>query len=332
MTGSRNAHVLVVDDEADLRDLLRDALGASGMTVSTADSAPAAIALAQQEKPDFVVTDLCLGAGSGLDLLDSLMSTGSEIPAVVITGQADRSALSEASRRHPVELMAKPLDIERLTQIIHDEIDRRHSRQQAQQRARRLRELAHKANLQRKKMNQQLNTTCAELTDAYRTLSGQLAVQNLVMSYQNALVSARNDDDVFRHFFRVFVQQSGQVFGMAMVCNGEAQLQIAGRFGVPNPDSLKFCQLLAEPIIESLLVRPRCLLMDATDNPDRFDASIRRLLPGLSLLGVPLMPRDGEMIGAVILYRKGEQPFTDMDLSLAELIARPTALAVQRNE
>jgi GAF domain-containing protein len=85
-------------------------------------------------------------------------------------------------------------------------------------------------------------------------------------------------------------------------------------------------------MIDSLLVRPHCLLLEAGDNLERFDESLHRKLPGLSLLAVPLIPRDGEMIGAVILYRKGEQPFTDADLSLAELISRPTALAVQRND
>jgi hypothetical protein len=37
------------------------------------------------------------------------------------------------------------------------------------------------------------------------------------------------------------------------------------------------------------------------------------------------------MIGAVVLYRKGEQPFLDGDVALAETTAHPTALAVRRN-
>jgi ActR/RegA family two-component response regulator len=332
MTRSNQTHVLVVDDEADLCELLSEALSASGMTVSTACNAADAITIANRDKPDFVVTDLCLGSSSGLAVLDSLSSQGSEIPAVVITGHGDSATLTEASKRRPVELMTKPLNLEHLTQTINNELDRRKGLHRAERRTQKLRQLARKSNIERKKISKQLSTTCSELTEAYRTLSGQLAIQNVVMGYQGELVLARSDDEVFRNFFRVFVKQSGQVFGIAMVCDGDAQLQVAGRFGVPNPDGLQFCRSLAEPMIESLLVHPQCLLLDAGDNMDQFDESLHRKLPGISLLAVPLIPREGEMIGAVILYRKGEQPFTDADLSLAELIARPTALAVQRND
>ena len=51
---------------------------------------------------------------------------------------------------------------------------------------------------------------------------------------------------------------------------------------------------------------------------------------GLTLLVVPLMVGEGKMIGMVVLYRKGEQPFTDDDAAIAELIASPTAAAAQK--
>ena len=47
---------------------------------------------------------------------------------------------------------------------------------------------------------------------------------------------------------------------------------------------------------------------------------------------MPLIPAPGEMIGLVVLYRKGEQPFCDSDMAMAEMIALPTALAVRRND
>ena len=47
---------------------------------------------------------------------------------------------------------------------------------------------------------------------------------------------------------------------------------------------------------------------------------------------MPLIPAPGEMIGLAVLYRKGEQPFTEQDLGLAEMISLPTATAVRRND
>ena len=65
---------------------------------------------------------------------------------------------------------------------------------------------------------------------------------------------------------------------------------------------------------------------------EEFDESIRRYLPGVTALVLPLVPAPGELIGLVVLYRKGEQPFLDDDVALAEVVGHPTAIAVRRND
>ena len=55
-------------------------------------------------------------------------------------------------------------------------------------------------------------------------------------------------------------------------------------------------------------------------------------VPGCGILAVPLVPSEGQMIGLVLLYRKGEQPFMESDVALAEMISLATAMAVQRND
>ncbi len=328
---SSNAHVLVVDDEPELRELLTDALSATGLRVTAADSGRSAIASAAADTPDFIVTDLRLGDCTGLDVLDQLRRQNGEIPAVVITGCGDPTTLTEASTRRPVELMTKPLDIEHLQKTIHAELDRRAGTHRWEARARQLCKFARRTSDERDTIKRQLGITCEDLTNAYRNLSGQLGLQKIVLGYQNDLLRAKTDDDVFRYLFRIFVRHSGPVHGMAMVCDASAQLKIVGRFGVPYPDQMGFCEKFQAPIIDKLLAKPKVTLIDAMDNSDMFDQSIYRRLVGVSLLAIPLIPVDGEMIGVVILYRKAEQPFLDTDIQLGEMISHATALAVQRN-
>ncbi len=323
--------VLIVDDEANVRELLTDALDAVDLEIIAAASGTEAIEIARRNKVDFVVADLNLGDCSGLDVLDQVRKTAGDVPAVVITGYGDAASFLEASRRRPVELMTKPLDVGRLRTTIREELTRRRNRGRWERRVHRLRRLAKSINEQRKSALQKLQTTCTDMTDAYRMLSGQMTVQQLVLSYQNDLLSARNDDDVFRSLFRLFVQRSGGLFGVALVCDDAAELQVVGRFGVPQPDGLRFCKAISEPVIDSVLVNPACLLFDATDRREKFDASIRRYLVGVNVLAIPLIPSEGQMIGLVVLYRKGEQPFENSDVVLAELIGIPTAIAIQRN-
>jgi GAF domain-containing protein len=80
------------------------------------------------------------------------------------------------------------------------------------------------------------------------------------------------------------------------------------------------------------LTEPRVMTFDAAEQIEAFDPSIRKYLAGVSILAIPLMPAPGELIGLIVLYRKGEQPFTDEDVALAELIGHSTALAVERND
>ena len=85
-------------------------------------------------------------------------------------------------------------------------------------------------------------------------------------------------------------------------------------------------------MVEMALAEPKTMLVDAGDQADRFDPSIQKFLPGVTVLSIPLIPAEGEMIGVVVLYRKGEQPFIDADVTLAEMIAPATAAAVRRND
>ncbi len=279
-----------------------------------------------------VITDLCLGDCNGLDVLDRLHEQGQDIPAVVITGYADPDSLTRASRRRPIELMTKPLDLDRLRRAVRDELSRRDHRERRRRRTRRLRRMARDANRQRKTALGKLETTCADLTCAYRQLSGQMSIQQAIIGYQHAMIAAANDDDVFATLFRLFAVRSGPLFGVAMVCDEQAHLNVIGRFGVPKPDGLGFCRKLARPVIERVLTGPKCFTMDAGDEAELFDPAVRRHLPGVTLLAIPLVPSPGELIGVAVLYRKGEQPFTDADLTLAEMAAFPTATAVRRND
>lgn len=324
--------VLIVDDEPHLRELLTDALEAGEYELLVAGSGREAIDLGMRSHPDLIVTDLRLGDCTGLDVIDHLRQVQPEVPAVVITGHADLATLSEASRRHPVEVLDKPLNIARLQTTVRDELDRQAHSGRLRARLDRLRLVARRINTQRKTLQDQLDTTCTQLTQGYRQLTQQMSLQKSLMTYQQELIGAKSDDDVFRALFTTIVRHSGPVFGAAMVCDANAELQLAGRFGVPGPDGQPFCLALSRPVIEDVLVEPKVRHMDAMDQLDRFPEQIRRYLVGVSILAIPLIPSEGQMIGLVILYRKGEQPFTNSDIALAELIAKSTAVAVQRND
>ena len=332
MPGADIARVLIVDDEPEIRRLVADSLAGLGIRIESASSAREAVEAGLAHRPDLLVADLGLGDATGLDVIEQLRGAVGDLAAVVITGRLEVSSIAAATRHRPIEVMTKPLDLVRLRECVRRELARQAHRRLTRRRALRLRRLARGANLRRKDAQRQIDTTCSELTDSYRAMSAQLADQEVRLAFQRDLLGCRCDDDVFRALFRTIVRRSGPVCGVALVCDADAELQIVGRFGVPGPDSHAFCEALARPIIGAVLANPHITQMDAGEQADLFSPTIRRYLAGLSILAVPLLPASGEMIGLVVLYRKGEQPFTEQDAALAELVATPAAIAVKRND
>ena len=322
--------ILVVDDEPAICQLLTEALRGDGLDVRSVTSGAEAIEEARKNRPDLVVTDLRLGDTNGLDVIDRLRDELGDLPAVIITGHGTPEILSEASRRRPVELLNKPLDLPRLQKVIHDELQRRSNQQRFLSRHHRLRRLARKLNHERRHAYEALCNTCDDLTVTCRSLQGHMDRQEALIRYQTELLGVAEKDDVFRQLFRVCVERTGTVFGAALISDGEGGVQLVGRFGVPVPDGVNFCRMLASALVPGMHERPEVTVIDAMDNLEMFPKELHGMLVGVNLLLIPLLGDDGQFIGAALLYRKGEQPFTDDDLALAEIIACPTAVAVDK--
>lgn len=175
-----------------------------------------------------------------------------------------------------------------------------------------------------------MNQEYQSLTNAYRGLQDQLERQQALSRYQRDLIACNNEDDIFRRLFAMFVERSGPVFGTAMLCDDNAELQLLGRFGVPSPDGLNFCRALANGIVPMMLEDPAPRVLDAMENLNLFAPELHPRLTGVTLLVVPLRSGASDVIGVVVLYRKGEQPFTEDDVALATLIAPSTAAAAAK--
>jgi len=327
---SNPSRILVVDDEPEICRLMAEALRGGDLHPVQAGSATQAMDLAAKDHPDLVVADICLPDYDGLELIRRLRRKLGDLPAVIVTGLADPSGLTAASRLRPVEVLTKPLDTSRLRETVLAELGRQENYRRVQRRTRRLRDLAGQANRQRKRAYKNLCATCADLTTNCRDLQTRLERQHTLAHYQTNLLNCENEDDIFRRLFQLFVQRTGPLFGAALLCDEDAELKLVGRFGVPVPDGINFCNGLAMAVLGGILERPRITMLDAMDNIHLFPDHLHKLLVGLNLLVVPLMVGKGRMIGMVLLYRKGEQPFTDDDIAVAELIAPPTAAAAQK--
>ncbi|HEY8090773.1 MAG TPA: response regulator [Polyangiaceae bacterium] len=86
----RGMRVLVVDDDADNREMLATILAYSGALVATADSAAEALSVFRRERPHVLISDIGLPDEDGFALLKKVRalpaSDGGDVPAIALTG------------------------------------------------------------------------------------------------------------------------------------------------------------------------------------------------------------------------------------------------------
>ena len=108
------AHILVVDDEANIRDLLSIALRHVGFEVTTADTCLAAQNIVVKQAPDLLVLDVMLPDGDGIELCQRLRRDGMRAPVLFLTA---RDATEDKVRGLTVggdDYVTKPFSLEEL--------------------------------------------------------------------------------------------------------------------------------------------------------------------------------------------------------------------------
>lgn len=109
--------ILLVDDDAAVRESLRRVLVTEAWHVMTAASGEEALAALQTHQPDLVITDLCMSAVSGWDLLYHEHFERPRLPFFIISALPAKSA--RGAETFATEFFQKPLDLDTLLAAIH---------------------------------------------------------------------------------------------------------------------------------------------------------------------------------------------------------------------
>ena len=111
-------HVLVADDEANVRKVLAALIEQAGHSALTASSGEEALACVRAHDPDLVITDLKMPGMDGLDLLHRLRADFPEIPVVLLTAHGTIETAVEAMKRGAYDFLTKPFDREKVQDVM----------------------------------------------------------------------------------------------------------------------------------------------------------------------------------------------------------------------
>jgi two-component system, response regulator RegA len=113
-TGPQPARVLLVDDDARLRDRIHRAMRARGIDTIIAGSAEEALERARESAPTHAVVDLRMPDVSGIDLIPRLAAALPGVRIVVLTGYGSIATAVEAMRRGANDYLTKPADVDQI--------------------------------------------------------------------------------------------------------------------------------------------------------------------------------------------------------------------------
>jgi len=111
-------HVLIVDDEPNVRRVLGTLLEQAGYVTRRAESGQRALELVRSQDPDLVLTDLKMPGMDGMELLRALRESFPEIPVILLTAHGTVETAVEAMKQGAYDFLTKPFDKAQVVELV----------------------------------------------------------------------------------------------------------------------------------------------------------------------------------------------------------------------
>lgn len=118
------AHILIIDDERAIRNVLKDILGNEGFKVDEASDGEEGLQKFKQQSFDLVLCDIKMPKLDGLEFLDAVVAINAEIPVIMISGHGNIETAVDAVKKGAYDYISKPPDLNRLLITIRNALDR----------------------------------------------------------------------------------------------------------------------------------------------------------------------------------------------------------------
>jgi len=115
---SKQAHLIAIDDDAQMLEVLRKVLGEHGYRVSTRTSAVAALALLDDDPADVVLSDIRMPGMDGMTLLERVRERAPETIVVLVTAFGSIDSAVEAMKRGAADYVTKPFKMDEILLVL----------------------------------------------------------------------------------------------------------------------------------------------------------------------------------------------------------------------
>lgn len=117
---SRSAKVLIIEDDEEMRSLLKDFVEEEGYDADSVERGTYAFRKLKTESFALIITDIRMPGSSGLDILPRLKRLQPETPIIVITAFGSEEVYRRAFERGATAYLEKPIHLHKLKTLIHE--------------------------------------------------------------------------------------------------------------------------------------------------------------------------------------------------------------------
>jgi len=119
---SRRPGILVVDDDAGIRENIADLLSSENYEVVSAANADEAMRVLESQRIDLLLTDFQMPGRNGVELIEAARRANHGVPAILMTAYLYVFEQMDERRREGVTLLRKPFDAEEILQTVAEKL------------------------------------------------------------------------------------------------------------------------------------------------------------------------------------------------------------------
>ena len=119
---SRKPGILVVDDDAGIRENIADLLSSENYEVVSAANADEAMRVLESQRIDLLLTDFQMPGRNGVELIEAARRANHQVPAILMTAYLYVFEQLDERRREGITLLRKPFDAEEILQTVAEKL------------------------------------------------------------------------------------------------------------------------------------------------------------------------------------------------------------------
>lgn len=119
------SRILVIDDQLSIRKTLREILEYENFEIDEAEDGQKGLELALKNSYDLILSDIKMPKVDGIEFLDKIMTSGSDVPIIMISGHGNIGTAVDAIKKGAYDYIAKPIDLNRLLVTVRNALEKK---------------------------------------------------------------------------------------------------------------------------------------------------------------------------------------------------------------